>query len=66
VSWEKTAELIDLPFGLWTRVGRRKHSSLVFCMWSQCAIMAGHIGATWQTQLNHPSAAVMRPYVKLL
>jgi len=26
VSCAKTAEPIDLPFGLWTRVGRRKHS----------------------------------------
>jgi len=25
VTCAKTAELIDLPFGLWTRVGRRKH-----------------------------------------
>jgi len=25
VSYAQTAEPIDLPFGLWTRVGRRKH-----------------------------------------
>jgi len=25
VSCAKTAEPIDLPFGLWTRVGQRKH-----------------------------------------
>jgi len=25
-----------------------------------------HIGAIWQIQLNHPCAAAMRPYVKLL
>jgi len=25
VSYAKTAELIDLPFGLWTREGQRKH-----------------------------------------
>ena len=29
-------------------------------------LMGGHIGATWQMQLNRPSAAAMRPYVKLL
>ena len=44
----KTAELIDLPFGLWTRVGRRKHK------------FKGHIGATWRIRLNCPSAAAMR------
>jgi len=25
-----------------------------------------HIGATWRIRLNRPSAASMRPYVKLL
>jgi len=25
VSCAETAESIDLPFGLWTRVGQRKH-----------------------------------------
>jgi len=25
VSWLKTAEPIEMPFLLWTRVGRRKH-----------------------------------------
>jgi len=25
-----------------------------------------HIGATWRIRLNHPCAAAMRPYVKLL
>jgi len=28
--------------------------------------VGGHIGATWQIRWNRPSAAVMRPYVKLL
>jgi len=28
--------------------------------------MGGHIGATWQIWLDRPSAAAMRPYVKLL
>jgi len=26
VSCAKTAEVIEMPFGLWTRVGRRKHA----------------------------------------
>jgi len=30
VSCTKTAEPIEMPFGLWTWVGRRKH---VWCMW---------------------------------
>jgi len=25
VSYAKTAEAIEMPFGLWTRAGRRKH-----------------------------------------
>jgi len=28
--------------------------------------MEGHIGATWRMRLNRPSAAAMRPYVKIL
>ena len=26
-------------------------------MWRQCALMGGHIGATWRIRLNRPSAA---------
>jgi len=52
----KTTEPIDLPFGLWTMVGRRKH---------EFNRMKGHIGATWRIRQNHPSAVAMRPYVKL-
>jgi len=29
-------------------------------------IMGRHIDSTWQIRLNHPSAAAMRPCVKLL
>ena len=53
------------------RVGRRKHQ---FNRIGQVAPMCphmmahwwGHIGATWPIRLNPPSAAAMRPYVKLL
>jgi len=65
VSCAKTAEPIDLPFGLWTRVGRRTRS-VVFARWRQCTLMEGHIGATRRIWFNRPSAAAMRPYVKLL
>jgi len=37
-------------------------SSIVFTMWHQCALMGGHIGATWRIQLNRPSAAAMHKY----
>jgi len=63
VSCAKTAEPIDLPFGLWTRVGPRKHK---FNRVRRHALMGGHIGAIWRIRLNHSSAAAMRPYVKLL
>jgi len=64
VNCAKTAEPIDLPFGLWTRAGRRKHNSIVFARWRQYAHMA--IVAIWRIRLNRPSAAAMRSYVKLL
>ena len=41
-------------------------SSIVFAMLRQCAHMGGHIGATWRIRLNRLSAALLRPYVKLL
>jgi len=44
------AELIDMPFGLSTPVGRKKDVLL---------------GATWRIRLNRPFAA-MQPYGKLL
>ena len=49
MSYAKTAEPIDLPFGLWTWVGPRKHkfnrtrqvatmcTSSIFATWRQCA-----------------------------
>jgi len=51
VSCAKTAEPIDLPFGLWTHVSRRKHK---FNCIRQVA------------PTNRPSAAAMRPCDKLL
>jgi len=49
------AELIEMPFGMWTRVGPRKH------------VLHGdmHIGVTWRIRLNRPYATAMRPFVKL-
>jgi len=52
----KTAEPIEMLFGLWTRMDRRKH---VLHTWK-------HIGSTWRIQLNRPCVAAMRHCVKLL
>jgi len=62
VKCAKTAEPIDLPFGLWA-VGST--NSIVFAEWRQCTLMGGHIGATRRIRLNRPYAAAMRAYVKL-
>jgi len=35
-------------------------SSIVFASWRQCALMGGHIAATYRIRLNHPSVAAMR------
>jgi len=35
-------------------------SSIVFARRCQCALMGGHIAATWRIRLNHPSTATMR------
>jgi len=67
------AKPIDFSFGLWTRVGRRKHKFNRIRRWHQCALMVHadaqwgmHIGATWRIRLMCPFAAAIRPYVKLL
>ena len=39
---------------------------VVFARLRKRALMREHIGATWRIRLNRPSAAAMRPYVKLL
>jgi len=46
VSCAKTAEPIDLPFGLWTQVGRSKHKFNSICQ---------------VVPMNRASAAAMRP-----
>jgi len=48
VSCVKMGEKIEMPFGLWTRVGPKKHEV--------------HTGGTWRIPLNRPCAAVMRPF----
>jgi len=56
MSCGKTAEPVEMLFGMWTCVGLWKH-----------ALDWVHIGATWQMRLNRPCAVVMRPFfVKLL
>jgi len=49
VSPAKTAEPIEMSFGMWTRVDRGNH----YYMWV-------HIDATWRIRLNRPRAAAMR------
>jgi len=61
------AEPIDLPFGLWTRVGRRKHK---FNHIRQVAPMCPDGRAHWRQLANTiepstPSAAAMRSCVKI-
>ena len=54
VSCAKTAESIEMPFGMWIRAGPGN-------------VLDGvQIGANWRIRLNRPYAATMRPYVKLL
>jgi len=66
-SCAKTAEPIDLTFGLWTPVGRRKHKFNRICQVApMCPYGRAHYRNIWQIRLNRPSAAAMRPYVKLL
>jgi len=55
-----TAEPIEVPFGLWTRVGRRMHKSVVFARWRQCVLVGGHVAVTCRITLNHTSTAAMR------
>jgi len=54
VSYAKMAEPIKLWFGLWSRLGPRKH-----------AVGGVHIGATWQVPLNRTYAVTMRPFCQI-
>jgi len=65
VSCANTAEPIDSPFVLWTRVGRRKHK---YNHIHQVAPTCPHGRAHWRHLANaiELSASAMRPYVKLL
>jgi len=49
VSCAKTAELIDLPFRLWTPVGRKKNKFNRIC---QVASMCPHGRAHWRHLVN--------------
>jgi len=65
MSCAETAEPIDLPFELWIRVGQRKHEfSRIHQMAPICTISV--VKHWWWIRLSHPSAAVIRSYVKLL
>jgi len=62
----RSPEPIDLPFGLWTRVGQRKQKFNRIRQVVPMYLTRGHIGTSWRIRLNRPSAATMRSYVKLL
>ena len=54
MSCAKATEPIEMPFGMLTQAGQRKH------------VLDGlHIGATWRIQLNRPCVAVMRPFCQI-
>jgi len=65
VSCAETAEPIDLPFGLWATMGRRKHKCNCIC---PVVPMCPHGRAHWRHLVNtiEPSVAAMRSYLKLL
>ena len=56
VSYAKTAELIEMPFGMWTLAGPRKHV-LDGCTYT---------GATRRIRLDSPCAAAMRPFCQMV
>ena len=67
VSCAEMAEPIDLPFGLWTRVGRRKH---MFNHIRQVAPMCPHGRTHWRHLMNTVEPSICSSdagaYVKLL
>ena len=54
VSPAKTPQPIEMPFGLWTRVGPRKH-----------VLDRVHTDTTWRIPLNCPYVAAMRPFCQI-
>ena len=56
------AEPIDLPFGLWTRVGRRKHNFNHIC---QVAPMCPHGREHWRHLANMIEPSVCCGYAVL-
>jgi len=67
VTCAKMAQPIDFAVWVvgWWAEGRT--SSIAFASWRQCALMGGHIAQAGNlATTNRPSAAAMRPYVKLL
>jgi len=76
MSPAKTAAAIEMPFGLWARMGRRNQVldggpavlmdvAIATILWLSIGVHTG-AGATWRMRLNRARAAAMRPYVKLL
>jgi len=57
VSPAKTAEPIEMLFGVCTPLGPRKDVSLLHGV---------HIGATWRIRLNRPCTVAMRSFCQLL
>jgi len=52
--WKNGLTAFEMSFGIWTRVGPRKH------------LLDGvHIGATWWIRLNRPCAAAMRAFCQI-
>ena len=64
VSPAKTAEPIEMPFGLWAGMGPRNHVLVGSPEMLRDVAMAT-MGSAWRIRLNRPCAAAMRPYVKL-
>jgi len=50
----KTAEPVEMLFGMWTCVGLSKH-----------ALDGVHIGATWQIRLNRQCVVALRPFCQI-
>jgi len=57
---KRAAEPIDLPFGLWTRVGRRIHKFNGIRQVAPVSLIEGHVDATWRIRLNHPFTVAMQ------